>query len=36
MAIDKTGLAVYGLALLGVIIHGSLRFVAWRRRRSRS
>jgi hypothetical protein len=36
MSIDKTGAVVYCLALLGALIHGSLRFVAWRRRRSRS
>jgi hypothetical protein len=34
--IDRTGAVVYAIALLAVLIHGSLRFIAWRRRRSRS
>ncbi len=36
MFIDKTGAVVYAIALLAVMAHGTLRFVAWRRRRSRS
>jgi hypothetical protein len=34
--IDRTGAAVYTIALLAVIVHGSLRFLAWRRRRASS